>query len=188
MPTSPCRAGDDVESELPEEKPEAPALEFYSTADPRLSGGTVKMVLGLFETWNASLASGDPEKVADLYAPNGVLLPTVSNSVRADREGLVDYFTNFLKLKPQGVIDEYGIREEACDANGNSTVISNSGIYTFTLGADGSQVQCRFTYVYKKIGNDWKILHHHSSQLPTKLKPSPFTGALSPSACHPIVS
>lgn len=181
------RAGDDVETELPEKKPEAeekkaeapaPALEYYSTADPRLSGGTVKEILGLFDTWNASLASGDPKKVADLYAPDGVLLPTVSNSVRADREGLVDYFTNFLKLKPQGVIDEYGIREEAVDANGVSSVISNSGIYTFTLGADGSQVQCRFTYVYKKIGDDWKILHHHSSQLPTKLTPSPFTGAL----------
>ena len=75
-----------------------------------------------------------------------------------------------------GVIDEYGIREEAVDKDGVSTVISNSGIYTFTLGVDGSKVQARFTYVYKKIGDEWKILSHHSSQLPTKLTPSPFTG------------
>lgn len=173
----------DVETELPEKKAdaaasaeEAPAVEYYSTADPRLSGETVKMVLGLFEKWNAALASGDPTKVADLYAPDGVLLPTVSNSVRSTRKGHVDYFTNFLKLKPQGVIDEYGIREEAVDSDGESSVISNSGIYTFTLGVDGSKVQARFTYVYKKIDGEWKILSHHSSQLPSKLTPSPYTG------------
>lgn len=74
------------------------------------------------------------------------------------------------------MIDEYGIRQEAVDADGNSSVISNSGIYTFTMGVDGSKVQARYTYVYKKIGNAWKILHHHSSQMPSKLTPSPFTG------------
>lgn len=175
-----CTDADAPETELPEKKEDAPAesppLTFYSTADPRLSGGEVKAVLALFDTWNAALASGDPKKVADLYAPDGVLLPTVSNSVRCDRKGLEDYFTNFLKLQPQGVIDEYGIRQEAVDSNGESSVISNSGIYTFTLGVDGSQVQARYTYVYKKIGDEWKILSHHSSQLPTKLTPSPFTG------------
>lgn len=167
---------DAPEIEVPENKDTAPVREFYSTADPRLSGEDVRMVLGLFDKWNAALATEDPNKVADLYAPNGVLLPTVSNSVRSDRKGLVDYFTNFCKLKPQGVIDEYGVRQEAVDSDGNSSVISNSGIYTFTLGADGSIVQCRYTYVYKKIGDEWKILSHHSSQLPTKLVPSPYTG------------
>lgn len=179
---------DAPETELPQKKDEAakedaPAFEYYSTADPRLSGETVKMVLGLFDKWNAALASEDPKKVADLYAPNGVLLPTVSNSVRSDYSGLVDYFTNFCKLKPQGVIDEYGIREEAVDSEGNSCVISNSGIYTFTLGTDGSKVQARYTYVYKKIGDEWKILSHHSSQLPTKLTPSPYTGKTYISKC-----
>lgn len=165
--------------------------EFYSTADPRLSRQTVAMVLGLFDKWNGALASGDPEKVADLYADDGVLLPTVSNSVRSTRDGLLDYFTNFLKLEPQGVIDEYGIRQEAADDDGEACVISNSGIYTFTFGADGRTVQARYTYVYKKVGDEWKILSHHSSQLPTQLAPTPFKGApshpLSLAALRPLV-
>eukprot|EP00892_Ulva_mutabilis_P003658 jgi/Ulvmu1/1664/UM114_0035.1 len=176
-------ADTEKETELPAKAAEAateaappPAPEYYSTADPRLSGDEVKEVLGLFETWNAALASGEPSNVADLYADDGVLLPTVSNSVRCDRKGLEDYFTNFLKLQPQGVINEYGIRQEATDADGMSSVISNSGIYTFTFGVDGTVVQARFTYVYKRVGDSWKILSHHSSQLPTKLTPSPFTG------------
>ena len=33
-------------------------------------------------SWNAALQTGDPEKVADMYADESVLLPTVSNQVR----------------------------------------------------------------------------------------------------------
>jgi hypothetical protein len=46
-----------------------------------------------FYVWNSALATLDPEKVADCYAPDSVLLPTVSNQVRTDRAGKVDYFT-----------------------------------------------------------------------------------------------
>lgn len=31
--------------------------------------------------WNAALQTGDPEKVADMYAEDAILLPTVSNKV-----------------------------------------------------------------------------------------------------------
>lgn len=151
--------------------------EYYSTADPRLSGDTVKMVLGFFDKWNAALASGDPENVVNLYADNGVLVPTVSNSVRSTRDGLLDYFTNFLELEPQGAIDEHGVRLEAMDEAGRASVISNSGIYTFTFGANGKKVQARYTWVYKLVGDEWKILSHHSSQMPTQLAPTPYKGA-----------
>ena len=42
-----------------------------------------------FDRWNMALQTGDPEKVAALYAPDGVLLPTVSNQVRTDHAGKV---------------------------------------------------------------------------------------------------
>ena len=62
-------------------------------------------VRGLFSLWNNALATKNPEKVADRYAKRGVLLPTVSDVPRNDRLGIVDYFTNFLKLEPQGKIE-----------------------------------------------------------------------------------
>jgi uncharacterized protein (TIGR02246 family) len=58
----------------------------------------------MFDSWNTALASGDPFKVADLFVDNAVLLPTVSNSVRCDRQGIADYYTNFVKLQPQGTL------------------------------------------------------------------------------------
>ena len=35
----------------------------------------------LFYQWNSALATLNPENVADMYAKDGVLLPTVSNKV-----------------------------------------------------------------------------------------------------------
>lgn len=50
--------------------------------------------------------------------------------VRTCRQGIVDYFTNFLQLRPFGTIDKCIIRELA------PGVAINSGIYTFKLTKD----------------------------------------------------
>jgi uncharacterized protein (TIGR02246 family) len=86
-------------------------------------------VAALFDLWNTTLQTGDPEKVASLYAPDGVLLPTVSNKVRPDHASKVDYFTAFLQLKPFGTINESHVRF----LNTQKTLAANSGVYTFQL-------------------------------------------------------
>ena len=55
------------------------------------------------------MATKDPKKVAERYSQAGVLLPTVSDVPRTDYPGIVDYFTNFLKLDPQGEIESGNI-------------------------------------------------------------------------------
>ena len=49
-------------------------------------------VVGLFDTWNAALATLDPDSVTALYADDAVLLPTVSNQV------------SWVILRPRGVL------------------------------------------------------------------------------------
>ena len=51
----------------------------------------------------------NPCSPSNSYAPTAVLLPTVSNKVRTTPEEIVDYFVNFLQLKPRGAIDEVGV-------------------------------------------------------------------------------
>lgn len=119
-----------------------------------------------FNVWNAALQTLEPTNVAALYMENGVLLPTVSNKVRFDDAGKVDYFTAFLKLKPFGTINQNYVRFLSQD----KTTAANSGIYTFKLTqADGSikKVKARFTFVYSKDAEgQWKIVEHHSSAMP----------------------
>ncbi|MBL6719328.1 MAG: SgcJ/EcaC family oxidoreductase [Pseudomonadales bacterium] len=120
---------------------------------------TESEVLGLFDQWNAALATLDPDAVTALYTENGILLPTVSNQVRHNPEEIRDYFVAFLKKSPQGKIDEANVRILS------DTHATNSGVYTFTFG-DGSTVTARFSYLYVQTDNGWKIMQHHSSAMP----------------------
>jgi uncharacterized protein (TIGR02246 family) len=123
-----------------------------------------KQIAGLFDQWNRSLQTGDPEKVADLYASDAVLLPTVSNKVRSDHAGIVDYFEHFLQNKPVGTKVETHVnvldRDSAID----------TGVYEFALTdpktGEKSTVEARYTYVYEKRGGEWLIVNHHSSKMP----------------------
>jgi len=123
----------------------------------RMAG--VKMIRALFDRWNRSLMSGDPEKVVECYAPDAVLLPTFSAGpclTQAERRG---YFEHFMRKKPRGRIDESHVR-----IFGDIAV--DSGLYSFVL-ADGRITRARYTFVYRRDGNGgWKIIEHHSSALP----------------------
>lgn len=116
-------------------------------------------VLALFERWNAALATGNPDAVTSLYAENAILLPTVSNRVRHNHAEIRDYFVSFLAKQPQGVIDEANVRFLADD------LVINSGVYTFSFG-NGDQVSARFTYLYRRVDDEWRIIEHHSSAMP----------------------
>ena len=115
-------------------------------------------ITSLFDEWNSALQTGEPKKVAALYEANAILLPTVSNKVRHNHAEIEDYFVNFLAKGPKGSIDESNVRTFG-------EVAINSGIYTFAF-ADGAQVQARFSFVYRWNGQKWKIVEHHSSQMP----------------------
>lgn len=118
-------------------------------------------VRSLFYLWNDALATGDSRIVARRYAHDAVLLPTVSDEPRTNHDGIKEYFDNFLKLKPQGVILEGHIKI-------GSGFAKDSGIYEFSMGADGSKVKARysFIYTYDEDTETWQIAHHHSSFMP----------------------
>lgn len=119
-----------------------------------------KEIALLFDRWNASLQTGDPQKVVANYAQKSVLLPTLSNKVRLTPEEKADYFEHFLARKPVGTIDSRTIEVDC-----NTAV--DAGLYTFRFG-DGSSVQARYSFTYKWDGKRWAITSHHSSAMPEK--------------------
>ncbi|MEV7021913.1 SgcJ/EcaC family oxidoreductase [Kitasatospora sp. NPDC093558] len=127
---------------------------------------TEREIAALFDQWNAALQTGDPEKVADRYASDAVLLPTASRVIRTDRAGIVDYFEHFLQKKPRGE----KVRSVINILDGNSAI--DAGLYRFHLtdpktGAT-KPVDARYTYEYEKRGGKWLIVNHHSSVLPAE--------------------
>lgn len=116
-------------------------------------------VKGLFSLWNNALASLDSTQVANRYSKNAVLLPTVSDIPRTDYALIKDYFDSFLLKKPQGKILESNVIV-------GTNWAQDAGIYEFTMGADGSTVKGRYSFVYVYEDGQWKIAHHHSSVMP----------------------
>lgn len=121
------------------------------------------LVAQQFNVWNDALKTGNAEKVAALYCePGGILIPTLSNTIRSNHREIVDYFTHFLQLKPTGRINTMFIRVLGPDT------ATDSGIYTFHLVKDGKpeEVRARYTFVYEKQHGKWCIMAHHSSAMP----------------------
>jgi uncharacterized protein (TIGR02246 family) len=117
----------------------------------------------LFERWDQALRSGDAHQVSSLYSDDALLLPTLSAEPRRDGPGINNYFESFLAKAPEGRIESREIRlgcNQALDA----------GTYSFLLHPPGEQaerVQARYSFVYVFRNGEWRILHHHSSLLPT---------------------
>ncbi|TNC09854.1 SgcJ/EcaC family oxidoreductase [Methylobacterium terricola] len=124
---------------------------------------TQRQIEDLFDRWNKSLATLDPVKVAANYAPDAVLLPTVSNTPRTDPAMIQDYFVHFLEKHPQGVINTHTIRI-GCN------LATDVGTYTFLIDGKnpGEQVvvPARYSFVYVRKDGEWLIAHHHSSAMP----------------------
>lgn len=131
-------------------------LDGHGRSHGRLSHDAYKIVLN----WLKTVKSGDPGKVADLYAERGVLMGTVARHLKQGRPIIKTYFDTFLKKHPVGVLNSIIFQELGGDhavADGN---------YTFELdGKDGRiLVPARFTFVVDlKTG---LILTHHSSSTP----------------------
>lgn len=131
-------------------------------AAPSCKAVDEKTIAGLFDRWNQSLATLDPDQVTANYSPDGVLLPTVSNMMRTNHAEIRSYFVDFLKKEPQGVIDSRKIKI-GCN------MAKDVGIYTFSFKG-GQKVQARYSYVYEWRNGQWLITHHHSSAMPEPVK------------------
>jgi uncharacterized protein (TIGR02246 family) len=117
-----------------------------------------------FSRWQEALATGNPEAVANLYAPEATFLPTLSAEFKREPSGVQDYFKHFLKKTPS-----CKIVEEAVQKLGPACYL-HSGLYNFEVGpVDCRQtVEARFSFVWRKNPQEekWQIVHHHSSLSP----------------------
>ena len=121
------------------------------------------LVAQQFNIWNAALKTGNAGKVAALYCePGGILIPTLSNTIRSNRREIADYFAHFLQLKPIGRINTMFIRVLGPDT------ATDSGVYTFHLVKEGKpeDIRARYTFVYQKRHGKWCIMTQHSSAMP----------------------
>ena len=111
----------------------------------------------MLKTWVEKIRTNDPKQVVSLYHDDGLLLGTFSDIERKGHNLILEYFENLLKSKVDVVI----VTEHKHETE---SLVTNSGLYNFIV--DGKTVNARFSFVFIKIDDNWKILSHHSSVLP----------------------
>ncbi|MDA0756289.1 MAG: nuclear transport factor 2 family protein [Crenarchaeota archaeon] len=111
----------------------------------------------MLETWVNKIRTNDPKQVVSLYHNDGLLLGTFSDIELKGHDLILKYFENLLKSQVYVEIVTQHKHE-------TESLMTNSGLYNFIV--DGKTVNARFSFVFIKTGDDWKILSHHSSVLP----------------------
>ena len=115
------------------------------------------IVSELLQKWVGAIKSGDPKQVTNLYHDDGILLGTFSNKERVGHELILEYFENLLKSP----VDVEIVSEHPHDFESAAV---NSGLYNFVT--NGKTINARFSFVYNKDNDEWKIISHHSSIMP----------------------
>jgi len=114
------------------------------------------------DDWAAAFNTGNVEKIVALYAPEALVLGTVSPSLTTTPDGLRKYFGASSKAKSQVTLGEKAVAVLSNDA------VAMTGFYEFSRTVGGKQVvtPARFTFIMVRREGTWKIVHHHSSVRP----------------------
>ncbi len=114
----------------------------------------------VIDEWLQAVNAGAPNKVCALYAPDAILLPTLSDAICNTPERINAYFETFLD-RP-----DFTAKLVSCYVQQYSEIKIDSGIYAFEwTDEDSGTVQracARFTFVIR----DGLIVEHHSSLRP----------------------
>lgn len=124
-------------------------------------------ILAATRAWADAVNACDPARISALYSPEAVLWATTSPNITSTPEGVRKYFDGVC-ASPTPPKVEFG--EQLIRVQGDTAF--DSGSYTFTV-TEGKQmtVPARFTIAYRKLGEKWLIVDHHSSLRPAPPKP-----------------
>ena len=114
-------------------------------------------MIDLLNIWVEKIRTNDASQVADLYHREGLLLGTFSNVERKGQKLILDYFKNlFTSQVDVKIITKHEYKAEF--------IFTASGFYNFEV--NDNIIEARFSFVFLKSKEGWKILSHHSSVLP----------------------
>lgn len=138
----------------------------------KISNDAYEFYSNLVQKWGDALSS-TPEKMSEsMYAQSGVLVPTVDNDIRTNREGIANYFKEFMKHRPimehfENVVCQIFRENNVLDINHThlADTVELTSYYHFRFD-DGTTTNARYTFVFRYIKGKWLILNHHSSKLP----------------------
>jgi uncharacterized protein (TIGR02246 family) len=113
--------------------------------------------------WVEAFNARDARRIASLYAPDAVFWGTISPTLRLTPEAVLEYFQSSVARRPK-------LRMTLVDEHPRvfGDIAINTGAYTSHEPRDEGEIvqPSRFTFVYRRQGEQWMIIEHHSSRVP----------------------
>jgi len=113
-------------------------------------------------TWAATVATRDVEAILALYAPDAILVPTLSNEVRDSEDSRREYFRNF--LANEGLVCDVEIFKKRVSSKLSTVVVGGLYVFHYREGEQVIDVPARFLFTFEQIEGRWLITGHHSSR------------------------
>ena len=134
-------------------------LLLMSLASTAVFAGPAEDANAVIDRWSAAYTSNDPEAIVKIYAPDAILLGTVSPVISEGTEAIRKYFSLVKGTGNKNVIQER--RTIVVDEN----AVVFTGFYEFIRMKDGQSLPSpsRFTMLITRRDGEWHIAHHHSS-------------------------
>lgn len=135
------------------------SLLLMSLAATIVSAAPADEANAVIDRWSAAYTANDPEAIVKIYAPDAILLGTVSPVISVGTEAIRKYFSLVKGSGNKNAIQE----RHTIVLDDNAVVVT--GYYEFTRMKDGqsSPSPSRFTMLVTKRNGEWQISHHHSS-------------------------
>ncbi len=114
------------------------------------------------DAWRAAYDSRDPRRITGLYADDAVLWGTTAKTIATSPAAIAEYF----RPAPTRPTARVKFTEQHARLYGDVGFVS--GYYTFSETRDGREIArpARFSFVMRRADAGWRIVHHHSSELP----------------------
>jgi uncharacterized protein (TIGR02246 family) len=114
------------------------------------------------QAWADAFNSREPARILALYDIDAVLWGTTSPTLRNTPAARAEYFSNM----PQRPHVRVTFGEQHVRVFGDVAI--NSGTYTFSNTENGETTSnpARFSLTFRRAGDRWLIVDHHSSAVP----------------------
>ncbi|WP_273862833.1 DUF4440 domain-containing protein [Pseudomonas sp. LA5] len=113
-------------------------------------------------TWAAPVATREVEAILALYAPDAILVPTLSNELRDCEDSRREYFRNF--LANEGLVCDVEIFKKRVGSKLSTVVVGGLYVFHYRDGEQVISVPARFLFTFEQIDGRWLITGHHSSR------------------------
>ncbi|KTT13276.1 protein kinase [Pseudomonas oryzihabitans] len=138
---------------------------YIITPAPARSNEEIACLAGAkaaLHTWAATVATRDVEAILALYAPDAILVPTLSNEVRDCQDSRREYFRNF--LANEGLVCDVQIFKKRVSSKLSTVVVGGLYVFHYREGDAVVSVPARFLFTFEQIDGRWLITGHHSSR------------------------